>query len=179
MRDLDEVRRQVRAQFARRQDIDRRASLALEHPQEHVGLSIRCSKSHARGKVPKIGEVHRTQYGTFFSSTIPWARSDAVKLRPWLEEVHLTNLFGDRPKEMADDQMLRSALETLDWWRERGPGDKSWIADRGGRATKILEILDLPYTEGRLSLWVRCPAHLDDFEDLSPTSLVASLRSAD
>lgn len=176
--DLDEVRAQIAARVARVAEIDRRVALVQEDLHEHLGLEIRCSKNHSGGKVPKIGEVHQTRYGTFFNSTIPWARSDATTLRPWFEEEHLSKLFSDRPDELANDQSLRDAMDNLEWWRDRGPGDISWIGDRAGRATKIIEILDLPETTGRRSLWVRCPAHLADFQALDPTRLVEQLRQS-
>ena len=105
---------------------------------------------------------------------IPWARSDAITLRPWIEESHLSALMRD--EHLDDDELLANALANIEWWRSRGPGDKSWIANRRGRSHRIMEVLDLPSTAGRLTLWVRCPLHLEDFEAMEPRPLLEMLR---
>ena len=174
---LHESRLRIRQQLLRAAEIDRRRQrLDADYPETHAGLTLRCTKKHPGGKSPKVAEVHATAYGTFFASTLPWAKSDATTLRPWVEETHLASLYRDGSLDLDDDQLLRSAIENVEWLRQHGPGDRSWIATRAQRAHRIREILDLPYTEGRLSLWTRCPSHLEDFEAVDPTHLLRALR---
>lgn len=176
MQELADIRVTVRTQQERMAQVEQRIGLALAHADEHGGLRIRCPRPHRGGKGPRLAELHATAYGTIFISTIPWAPSDATALRPWIEETHLSQLFRGRGPDLDDDDLLRAAVENLRWWQSRGPGDHSGLAERKQRAHVVREVLDLPSTDGRLSLWVRCPVHLDDFEELDPSNLMNTLR---
>jgi hypothetical protein len=173
--DLSDVRRLVLGQQARAAEVERRRVAALADLQAHPGLTVRCEKKHSGGKAPKMAEAHALPAGIFFISRIPWAPSDASTLRPWIEESYLSTLMAD-PAHLADDQLLASALDNLDFWRTSGPGDLSWIATRVERVHQIIEVLNLPDRFGMRTLWMRCPLHLDDFEVINPDHVVQKLR---
>jgi hypothetical protein len=172
------VRTTIREQLDRMAEVRRRLRLVEANHENHRGLTLRCSEKHEGGRSPKVAEVHATKDGIFFVSSIPWAKSDATTLRPWTEETHLSRLFADGNLDLDDDDLLQAAIDNLDWWKgdHGGPGDKSWIATREQRAHRIVEALDLPSAAGRLTLWVRCRDHLEDFDAVDPTRLVEALR---
>ncbi|WP_157682768.1 hypothetical protein [Nocardioides scoriae] len=173
--DLSTVRAAVRQQQTRAVEIERRRKALLgSEDRNGRSLTLRCTKGHGGGKQPMVAEVQATSQGTFFHSTLPWARSDAGQLRPWVADVYLARVLTG--SSLDDDELLSNALDNLAEMRKSGPGDLSWIADRAGRAHQILEVIDLPFAEGRIPLWVRCPLHLEDFEVVDPRRLVDRLR---
>lgn len=121
--ELAAVRESIRVRQRRADEVERRRQLVLSTPTERRALTISCDAPHRGGKSPKMAEVQVTEHGTFFVSRIPWAPSDATALRPWIEESHLVQLFRVGSPEFEDDGLLRSAIENLNWWKERGPGD--------------------------------------------------------
>jgi hypothetical protein len=174
---LNSVRVLVRAQIARTAEVHRRAELfESDEPASWRGLQLRCEKPHAGGKKPKVAEVHATRFGIFYVARLPWARSDANRLLPWVEETHLERTFRNDPSQLEDDDALRTQLEQIEWWRENGQGDLAWLAERSAREHRLVEILNLPDTAGMLTLWSRCPAHLDDYEEIDPARLLEALR---
>lgn len=178
---MEALRSTIRGYQARaaliEQVIELAAAASGAGPGPWPGVAYRCTKSHTGGKQPKVADLLSTPFGAVFVSRIPWARSDGATLRPWSEEVYLAELFVDE-NHLQDDDLLRNAVSNLAHMRQHGPGDRSWLAARADRDVWIREVLDLPSTEGRRTLWVRCPQHLDDFESLDPSACMASLRES-
>lgn len=176
---LSRTRTEIAARRARAAEVAARRAAWLAddtlRSAPHRVVTVRCDLAGHPGGMPKMAEMILTRHGTFFVSRIPWAASDELTLRPW-EREHLLGAGMDEATMqtlMDDDERLRHYLRRLDEWSAgKQPNGPRWLQDRSPHG--VVEVIDLPYDAGRLGLWLRCPRHLDAYEEADPLDLIAS-----